>query len=154
MSKGWKIAIGVVIAVVVIVGIGLPIAGLAIFRNWGHERSWRLGMVHRWESEADVLPPAASQLEVNLVDDDGDGVPDRGVIEFPTKAALAPGRGMHFGRGFRPGRGIRGRAFGPFLIVGGLVHLALLAVVVFLSIALYRHWRKAQPVSASSQPGE
>lgn len=148
MSKKWKIAIGVIVTAVIVVGIGLPIAGVVIFRNGVYGQGWA-ARIHRWESEE------APQLEVDLVDDDGDGVPDRGVIEFPTEAALGPGRGMRFGRGFGPGRGIRGRAFGPFLIVGGLVHLALLAVVVFLGMAFYRRWREAHPPApASSRRGD
>ena len=141
MSKKWKVVIGVVAAAVVVVGIALPICGMVIFRSRGYERGWVPG-AYRWE------PEVATRLEVDLVDDDGDGVPDRGVIDVPTAVAFGPGcgrpfvhaRGGHFGRGFGPGRGLPfGPAFGPFRIVGGLARLAFLALLIGLSIIFFRH---------------
>lgn len=48
------------------------------------------------KGEAGMVP----QLEVRLVDGNGDGVPDRGVIDAPMAAAFGwgfgPGRGLHF----------------------------------------------------------
>lgn len=139
MSKKWKIVIAVVAAAVVVVGIGLPIWGMVAFRSRGYEHGWPPG-AYRWE------PEVATQLEVDLVDDDGDGVPDRGVIDVPTAAALGPGRpfgfaqGGHFGRGFGPGRGLPfGPAIGPFLVVGGLACLAFLALLIGLPIIFFRH---------------
>lgn len=153
MSRGWKVAIGVVVAVVVVVAIALPIAGLAIFRGRVRGQVWAPEMLHRWESGE------APHVEVELVDDDGDGVPDRGAIELPAATAfghgrfvrerfvrgrlsrLGPGRGMLFGR----------QAFGLFLIVRGLICLALLAAVVVLGVIFYRRWRKAHS-AVPSQP--
>ena len=143
MSKKWKIVVGAIGVVVVVVGIGLPIWGMMAFRSRGYEHGWPPG-AYRWE------PEAATQLEVDLVDDDGDGVPDRGVIDVPTAAALGPGRPFggvypeqrrgaqrgHFG----PGRGLPfGPAFGPFLIVGGLFRLAFLALLIGMAVCFFRH---------------
>ena len=69
MSRKWKIAIGVITAVVV-AGVALTVWGAVTFRSRVYERGWQPRM-HRWE------PEAATQLEVRLVDDDGDGIPDR-----------------------------------------------------------------------------
>jgi len=152
MSKKWKIVIGVVVAAVVIVGIALPIWGMVTFRSRGYERGWMPG-AHRWE------PEEVTQLEVDLVDDDGDGVPDRGVIDIPAAAAFGPGRGMPFGsfgcaqgrfargsRHFVPARGLPfGSAFGPFLIVGGLIRLAFLALLIGVAILVFRRCCWARP---------
>jgi hypothetical protein len=136
MSKKWKIAIGVIIAAVVVTGVALAIWGAVTFRNRVHEYGWGPG---EWRTEA------ATELEVRLVDDDGDGVPDRGVIEVPT--------GLPFGRGFGPGRSSRfgsgysphfGRGFGPFLFVGGLFRLAFLALLIGLAVVCFHRWSQAR----------
>jgi len=148
MSKKWKIAIGAVIAAVVVAGVALALWGVVTFRNRVYEHGWE-PRAHKWG------PEATTQLEVRLVDDDGDGVPDRGVIEVPM--------GLPFGRGFAPGRapsnmlrtGSRfgpgqslgphfGRGFGPFLIVGGLFRLAFLALLIGLGVACFRRWGRAK----------
>ena len=154
MSKKWKIAIGVVIAAVVVAGVALAVWGMVTFRNRIYERGWQPG-VHKWG------PGAATQLrcpelvegEVRLVDDDGDGVPDRGVIEAPAglpfgrgfglgrRLPSGPGHGLHFGRGFGPHFG---RGFGPFLVVGGLFRLAFLALLIGLGVACFRCWSRAK----------
>ncbi len=138
MSKKWKVVIGVVAATVVIVGIALPIWGIVTFRSKGYERGWATG-AYRGE------PEVATRLEVDLVDDDGDGVPDRGVIDLPMAVAFGPGRpfghaqGRHFGRGFVPGHGLPlGPAFGPFLVVGGLARLAFLALLIGMAVFFFR----------------
>ena len=136
MSKKWKIAIGVVIAAVVVAGVALAAWGAVTFRNKAYEYGWRPG---EWRTEA------ATQLEVRLVDDDGDGVPDRGVIEAP--AGLPFGRGSGPGRRlpFGPGHGPHfGWGFGPFFIVGGLFRLALLALLIGLGVACFRCWSRAK----------
>ena len=153
MSKKWKVVVGVIAAAVAVVGIALPIWGMLAFRSRGYERGWVPG-TYRWE------PEVATQLEVDLVDDDGDGVPDRGVIDVPTAPAFSPGRhfggvyteqrrgaqGRYFGRGFGPGRGLPfGPAFGPFLIVGGLFHLAFLALLIGLAVFFFRRWFGPRP---------
>jgi hypothetical protein len=142
MSRKWKIAIGVTVAAVVIAGVALAVWGVVTFRNRIYEHGWGL-RAHKWG------PEATTQLEVRLVDDDGDGVPDRGVIEAPM--------GLPFGRGFAPGRGpstmLRagsrfgphfGRGFRPFLIVGGLFRLVFLALLIGLGVACFRRWGRAK----------
>jgi hypothetical protein len=138
MSKKWKIAIGVIVAAVVIAGVALAVWGVVTFRNRIYEHGWGL-RAHKWG------PEATTQLEVRLVDDDGDGVPDRGVIEAPM--------GLPFGRGFAPGHRLPfgpghgprfGRGFGPFLIVGGLFRLAFLALLIGLGVACFHRWGRAK----------
>ena len=144
MSKKWKIAIGVVVAAVVVAGVGLAVWGAVTFRSRVYEHGWGPG---EWRTEA------ATELEVRLVDDDGDGVPDRGVIEAPAglpfgrgfgpgrRLPFGPGHGPHFGRGFGPHSGW---GFGPFLIVGGLFRLAFLALLIGLAVACFRCWSRAK----------
>ncbi len=133
MSKKLKIAIGAFIAAVVVAGVALAVWGTVTFRNRVYEHGWE-PRVHKWGHEAttqlrcpEPCPEPRRRVaegEVRLVDDDGDGVPDRGVIEAP--AGLPVGRGFGSGRRvpFGPGYGPHfGRGFGPFLIVGGLFRL-------------------------------
>ena len=142
MSKKWKIAIGAVIAAVVVAGVALTVWGAVTFRHRIYEHGWE-SRVHKWESEA------TTQLEVRLVDDDGDGVPDRGVIEVPED--LQPGWGygpltmLRTGSHFGPSHGPHfGRGFGPFLIVGGLFRLAFFALLVGLAVACFHRWSRAK----------
>jgi len=152
MSKKWKITIGVVVAAVVVAGVGLAVWGAVTFRSRVYERGWGPG---EWRTEAatELRRPELVEGEVRLVDDDGDGVPDRGVIEAP--AGLPFGRG--FGRGrrpstmlrtglpFGPGHGLHsGWGFGPFLIVGGLFRLAFLVLLIGLAVACFRCWSQAK----------
>ena len=146
MSKKWKIAIGAVIAAVVVAGIALAVWGAVTFRNRAYEHGWQPG-VHRWG------PEATTQLEVRLVDDDGDGVPDRGVIEVPAGLSFGrdfgPGRSSRFGPGYSPhfGRGFSphfSRGFGPFLIMGGLFRLAFLALLIGLGVVCFRRWSRTR----------
>jgi hypothetical protein len=153
VSKKWKIAIGAVVAAVVVAGVALAVWGAVTFRNRVYEHGWQ-PRAHKWG------PEATTQLEVRLVDDDGDGVPDRGVIEVPTGlpfgrgfglgrgpstmfrtgSPFGPGHGFHFGRGFGPRFG---RGFGPFFIVGGFFRLAFLALLIGLAVACFRRWGRA-----------
>lgn len=147
MSKTWKIVVGVAVAVV-IVGVALSVWGMVTFRSRGYERGWMRG-AHGWE------PEVATQLEVDLVDDDGDGVPDRGMIDVPKAAAFARGHGRPFGRGFGPGRGLPfGSAFGPLRVVGGLARLAFLALLVGGAVLLLRRCWARRPVPEPSQQEE
>ena len=102
------------------------------------------GEIRRWMPEETWHHKA----EIDLIDDDGDGVPDRGVIALPEETSFGRGRFIdkRFGR-FGPGHkmGFGGRAFGLFFCVGGLFRLALLAGVVTLGIVFYRKWRQAHP---------
>ena len=146
MSKKWKIAIGAVIAAVVVAGVALAVWGAVTFRNTVYEHGWE-PRAYKWGSEA------TTQLEVRLVDDDGDGVPDRGVIESPTDLPLGrgfgpvrrlpfgPGHGLHLGRAFGPRFG---RGFGPFFIVGGFFRLAFLALLIGLAVACFRRWGRTK----------
>jgi hypothetical protein len=99
---------------------------------------------------------------MQLVDDDGDGVPDRGVIEVPEGTLT----GWGFGRGWRfePTRGTVfgryrgwghhgsfGRFSGPFRIVGGLACLAFLAPLVGLGAVLYHRRRVSTKAEAASE---
>jgi hypothetical protein len=140
MSKKWKIAVGAVIAAVVVAGVALSVWGAVTFRNRVYEHGWESGVHKRG-------PEATTQLEVRLLDDNGDGMPDRGVIEFPTGLpfgqGLGPGRDLHFGpgHGLYFGRGFSphfGRGFGPLPIVGGLFRLAFLALLIGLAVAFFR----------------
>jgi hypothetical protein len=138
MARKWKIIIGVAVALAVVACVAVPIVGVVLFRGRMHAFGWEPEEMHRWESgEA-----RHRELEVELVDDDGDGVPDRGVVELPEEMAF--GRGHFIGRRFAGGR-FGGRAFGPFSFVGGLIRLALLVGVVTLGLVFYRKWRKAHP---------
>ncbi|MEW5958580.1 MAG: hypothetical protein AB1801_12690 [Chloroflexota bacterium] len=76
MSNKWKVIIGIV-AVVIVIGAGL---------GWF--------MINRgWTLSAFIAgPQAITQLEVRLLDDNKDGIPDRGVVDLPL--------GPSVGRGF------------------------------------------------------
>jgi len=166
MSKKWKIAIGVMIAAIVVTGVALAVWGAVTFRNRVHEYGWE-PRAHQWG------PEATTQLEVRLVDDDGDGIPDRGVIELPEDLQYGWGYGPsilrrgsrqampfnfaqcrlrggpHFGRGFAPHFGRSpvlslSKGFGPFLFVGGLFRLAFLALLIGLAVAFFRHRSRAK----------
>jgi hypothetical protein len=134
MPKKWKVAIGVVVAAVVVAGVALAVWGVVTFRNTVYKHGWE-PRAYKLESEA------TTQLEVRLVDDDGDGVPDRGVIEIPEDLHPGWGYGPHFGRGFGSHFG---RGFGPFFIVGGLFRLAFLALLIGLAVACFRRWSRAK----------
>ena len=136
MSKKWKIAIGAVIAAVVISGVALAVWGAVSFRHRVYEYGWKPG---EWRTDA------ATQLEVRLVDDNGDGIPDRGVIEIPADLPLGRGFGPSRRLPIGPGHGLHfGRGFGPFFIVGGLFRLAFLALLIGLTVAFFRHRNRAK----------
>jgi hypothetical protein len=174
MSRKWKIATGAVIAAVVVAGVALTVWGAVTFRSRVYEHGWA-PRAHKWEPEAatQLRCPESVEGEVRLVDDDGDGVPDRGVIEVPedlqhgcgygpsilrrgSRQAMPFGfaqdklrGGPHFGHGFGPSTMLRtgphfGRGFGPFLIVGGLFRLAFLALLIGLGVACFRCWGRAK----------
>jgi len=102
--------------------------------------------------------PAAGnpQLEVKLLDDDGDGIPDRGVVEMPA----GPNFNRDFGGRF-DNRGTPPQAFGrgfhpepdhfnrppllPFAFFGGLFCLTLLVGLAALGVVLYRRKSPGTP---------
>ena len=147
MSKKWKIVVGIVVVLVIVGCVTLPIVGMVFFRDRFHGIGWE-PILHRWEDARET-----HRLEVELIDDDEDGVPDRRVIEFPAEGGTGFDRGRFVGGRFVHGRNVRGhldhfgprRAFGPFFIVGGLVRLACLAGVIVLGVVFYRKWRKVRP---------
>ncbi|MBE7554208.1 MAG: hypothetical protein HS126_24360 [Anaerolineales bacterium] len=148
MSKQWKIVIGVVIALVVLSVVGA--AGVIA----GRRSTLRL-LARR--------PAVNRQLEVRLIDDNKDGVPDRGVVELPNQGPVNRPRQEAINPSFGPGRP---RPFGlfltPFLFISGLVRgliaLAFLALLVSLTIFFYRRWQPirlaAAPVTVSPTPVE
>jgi hypothetical protein len=181
MSRKWKIALGAVIVAVVIAGVALAVWGAVTFRNRVHEYGWE-PRAHKWGPEAttQLRRPELVEGEVRLVDDDGDGIPDRGVIEVPEDLQHGWGYGPsilrrgsrqatpfnfaqdrlrgapHFGRGFAPhfGRGpvlSLSKGFGPFLFVGGLFRLAFLALLIGLGVACFRRWGRAKEAREAQQ---
>ena len=121
MWKSWKIIIGVGLALVIIIGL----MGMAFRLKQG-----RINRALAQRDRVEQRNVQATPLEVRLIDDDEDGIPDRGVLETPQR----------FGRGQRgpagpeievtlvdddedgiPDRGVlelparseRGRDFGP-----------------------------------------
>ena len=78
MSKRWKIIIGSLIGVVM---VGAILIGLASFVR-SQNRNFR-AMAGQ--------PPRATQLDVRLLDEDEDGIPDRGVATLPGLTNLGPG---------------------------------------------------------------
>lgn len=114
------------------------------FRHRVYEYGWE-PRAHKWG------PEVATQLEVRLVDDDGDGIPDRGVIKVPADLSFGrgfPGYGPRFGRRFGPSTMLRtGPHFGwgfPFFIIGGLFRLAFLALLIGLGVACFRRWSRTR----------
>jgi hypothetical protein len=108
-------------------------------------------------------------LEVRLIDDNKDGVPDRGVVDLPNQGMVDRPRPGVINPSFGPGRGVepgRPRPFGlfltPFLFVGGLIRgliaLAFLALLISLTIFIYRRWQPtrlaAAPAAISPAPVE
>ncbi len=163
MSKQWKIIVGIGVVLIIVTILCVGTAGFAISRS----RNFRA--VAR-------QPEGVTQLEVRLIDDNEDGIPDRGIVDLPAGSSLEsgvnsprsfrpgvePGRGRgfdsprSFGRGFEPGR-FPGSRFGPLgIILGGLFRLAGLAVVVgliVLGVVLYQR-RGSQPSTPDAPAAE
>ncbi len=127
MSKNWKIALGVIIAVVVITGMGLLRWGGAVYHLSDGERGWSLGasvyQMFGWGTEAyqEDLDRAYS-----LSDGETEGTAPRGHKRF-------------------------GRGFGRARFGGGFGRLVFLAFLIGLGVFVYRRWRQARP--AASAPG-
>jgi hypothetical protein len=137
MSRKWKVAIGVIIAAVVVAGLGLLRWSGMVYRASDGERGWSLGAtvyeVLGWGSEAYR----------------SDFGWDRGM---PEGGALGPERIERFGGPSGLSRGWRyGRAFGPFRVVAGLGRLAFFAVLIGLGVFLWRRQRKIRAARVNSQ---
>ena len=130
MSQRRKVAIGVIVAAIVVVGLGLLRWSGMVYRVSDGERGWSLGAtVYEalgWGSEAYR----------------SDFGWDRAV---PEEGAFGAGRIARFGRHSGLSHGWRhGRAFGPFRAVGGLGCLAFLAALIGLGVFLWRRQCKVQ----------
>jgi hypothetical protein len=126
MSKNRKIALGVIIAVVIITGMGLLRWGGVVYRLSDGERGWSLGaavyQMLGWGSEA-------YQEDFDRAYSLSDGEAEWGDLYGHRR----------FGRGF-------GRArFG-----GGLGRLVFFAFLIGLAVFLFRRWRQAHPAAPTS----
>jgi hypothetical protein len=138
MSRTWKIILGVAVGLIVLALIAVPIVGHLVF-------GWERGAVRdRLAPWAQSALPGEAGLQVRLLDDDGDGVPDRGVVEGMTGSGF-PGGPMGRIWGLR-----HSRPFTPFPILGGLVRVGLLVLLVVLIVRLFQR-RRNRP-SAPAQP--
>ena len=148
MSKSLKITIGVILAVVIIMGMGLLRWSSRVYWNSGGERGWSLGasvyQMMGWGVENYMADMGfqrgeegwTSEVEVRLIDDDEDGVPDRGVIDHPAQVRFGKfGPYGYHDRGFG-----RGRPGG-----GGCLFLLLVIAAVGGGIYFYRRQRSSAP---------
>jgi hypothetical protein len=175
MRKHWKI-ITSVLSTIVVIDL-LSVAGwLSLIQTWSpiaytqtpdstNQVEVRLidddndgipdrGVVDLLARPATKPAPATQprQVEVQLLDDNKDGIPDRGILELPARGLFNPdwpGQGLQLQRerSFRP-------PFAPLWIVGGLIRgligLAVLALLVSLTVFIYRR-RRPTPALASVQ---
>lgn len=141
MSRKWKVAVGVLTATVVVVAIVIGVGSVVTLQrsSGGYTLPWA-PRGHYGE------PEVVSELEVRLLDDDGDGVPDRGVIDLPAAWAHARPLGLDgdwrfHHRGLEPGHDLLFRPiFGPFVALGGVMGaLVLLGLVPFVATCVA--WR-------------
>ena len=162
MSKQWTIAIGVgvgILALCLASVAGLAIGRASTFAGMQNPRGFNQPGQVEGRGRFNQNPQAEnSQLEVTLIDDDEDGIPDRGVVEMPAGPGFNRGfdgkfndRGgppQNFGRGFDPARGRFNRVpFLPFGFFGGLLCLTTLGGLVVLAVALYRRQSSPSPAS-------
>lgn len=126
MSKRWKIAVGVMVAVIVFAGLGLLRWSAVVYRLSDGERGWSLGasvyQMLGWGTEAYQEDFAWTHSL-----DDG---------EAEWTAPLGHGR---FGHSFVRARFARG--FG---------HLVFLALLIGVGVFVYRRWLKARPAAPAS----
>ncbi|MBC7263354.1 MAG: hypothetical protein H5T64_03235 [Chloroflexi bacterium] len=118
MSKTWKLAIGVLVILVVLFGLGLLHWGEIVYWRSGGERGWSLGAaVYRllgW-----------------------------GVKAYRSDFGWRPfdGRHLTLGRGF-----IMWRAW-LLRVAGGLMRLVFFAALVVLAFVAGRYWHKSPPAA-------
>jgi hypothetical protein len=113
MSRKWQVAIGVIVAVVVLSGMGVLRWGGMIYRASDGERGWSLG--------ATVYELLGWGAEAYRSDFGWDRA-------TPATGALGAGRIMRLG---------------PFRAIGGLRCLVFSVVLVGLGVLLWRRPRKA-----------
>ena len=106
MSRNKKIVIGVIVVVVLFIGMGLLRWSSRVYWLSGGERGWSPGasvyQMMGWGMENYMADMGfqrgeagwTSEVEVRLVDDNEDGVYDRGVVTVPAGIAYA----RYFGR--------------------------------------------------------
>jgi hypothetical protein len=137
MSKKAKVTIGAIVSIIIVVGIGLLGLGEAVYRNSDGERGWSLGAsvyeLFGWDADAYRSDFGRGRLtrggeadlwDLPLVDEDGDGVPDR--VQVPVEGAS--------GRSFARGR----HSFG---VVGGLFCWGFFALAIGVGFLFYRRRR-------------
>lgn len=136
MFNNRKVIVGVVVATIVIVGIGLLGLGEAIYRHSDGERGWSVGAglyeLLGWDADdyrSDFHDSEGESLDLSLVDEDGDGVPDR--VRISEEAV--------WGHGFARGR----RSFG---FARRLFCLSFVAMAIVAGVLLY-HRRRNQAQS-------
>lgn len=140
MSKQWKVISGIILAVIVL--------------NFSCLVGWFF-LIRHWTPLA-YSPRPAAPLEIRLIDDNKDGIPDRGVLNLPARATFnpfGPGRDRLWGRDFEPSRPRPFTPpFAPFFLIGGLLRgligLAVLALLVSLTVFFYRRWQPAYVAAA------
>jgi hypothetical protein len=135
MSKQWRI-IASVISAIVVVDVMSVVGWFNVVQNWT--------LVAFAQN-----PDAVTQVEVRLIDDDQDGIPDRGVVDLPARVAYSRGFEPDRGRPFRP-------PFAPFALIAGLIRgligLAFLALLISLTVFIYRRWQPAPAVTLVKAP--
>ena len=147
MSKMLKSVISIVIAVVVIgaVGAGGFIAG----------REWTLRTLTR-------TPRSTTQLQNGLPNPNENSGQNQVRNNLHPRGAFRlffkPDQRRFLRHGFQPERGRPfGLFFAPFFLIGGLIggliSLAFLALLVSLTVFIYRRWQpRAAPVNVSLTP--
>jgi hypothetical protein len=100
MSKNRKIVIGVIVAVVLFLGLGLLRWSSMVYWRSGGQRGFSVGAatyqlmgwgVDNYMADMGLQPGEdgwTTEVAVQLVDDNGDGVFDRGVMAVPAGMAL------------------------------------------------------------------
>ena len=168
MSNQWKAVIGVVVGILIlclVAGTGFVVgrtSSFAAMNRPGLAMPNPRGFDRPDQFEGRANPPAnRPQLEVQLIDDDEDGIPDRGLAEFPARPDLnrefdgrfndRVGPPQNFGRGLNPTRSPFNRLpFFPFGPLAGLLCLTALAGLVVLGVVLYRQRPSTPPSSPTT----
>ena len=146
MSRKWQIGIGILAVVVGVLGL-MGMASNALWSFHGPPGHWeRVHKIHHYRGDM----PDLSKLEVKLIDEDGDGIPDRGEVKMPQGENFKQGqRGERFGmhQEFREfGSRHYEHSFGPGAVIFGLIRcfscLGFLALLFGAGIFFFRRRRK------------